>query len=29
MGASRGYQANVNAMLAVRDMLQRSLDMLK
>ncbi|MBK7929320.1 MAG: flagellar basal body rod protein FlgC [Bryobacterales bacterium] len=29
MGASRGYQANVNAMLAVRDMLHRSLDMLK
>jgi len=29
MGASRGYQANVNALLAVRDMLNRSLDLLK
>ncbi|HZO53324.1 MAG TPA: flagellar basal body rod protein FlgC [Bryobacteraceae bacterium] len=29
MGASRGYQANVNALLAVRDMLHRSLDLLK
>jgi flagellar basal body rod protein FlgC len=28
MGASRGYQANVNALLAVRDMLHRSLDLL-
>lgn len=29
MGASRGFQANVNALLAVRDMLHRSLDLLK
>ena len=29
MGASRGYQANVSAMTAVKDMIQRSLDILK
>jgi flagellar basal-body rod protein FlgC len=29
MGASRGYQANVAAISAVKDMIQRSLDLLK
>jgi flagellar basal-body rod protein FlgC len=29
MSASRGYQSNVNAMLAVRDMINRSLDLLR
>lgn len=29
MGASRGYQANVAAMSAVKDMIQRSIDLLK
>ena len=29
MGASRGYQANVAAMTAVKDMIQRSLDLLR
>jgi flagellar basal-body rod protein FlgC len=29
MGASRGYQANVSAISAVKDMIQRSLDILK
>ncbi len=29
MGASRGYQANVSAMTAVKDMIQRSLDLLR
>jgi len=29
MGASRGYQANVSAMTAVKDMIERSLDILK
>lgn len=29
MGASRGYQANVTAMTAVKEMIQRSLDILK
>jgi flagellar basal-body rod protein FlgC len=29
MGASRGYQANVAAISAVKDMIQRSLDILK
>ena len=29
MGASRGYQANVAAMTAVKEMIQRSLDILK
>ena len=29
MGASRGYQANVAAITAVKDMLQRSLDLLR
>ena len=29
MSASRGYQANVNAILAVRDMINRSLDLLR
>jgi flagellar basal-body rod protein FlgC len=29
MGASRGYQANVSAISAVKDMIQRSLDLLK
>lgn len=29
MSASRGYQANVSAMTAVKDMIQRSLDILK
>jgi flagellar basal-body rod protein FlgC len=29
MSASRGYQANVAAITAVKDMIQRSLDLLK
>lgn len=29
MGASRGYQANVAAMSAIKDMIQRSLDLLR
>src|SRR5579871_5012160 len=29
LGASRGYQANVSAMSAVKDMIQKSLDLLK
>ena len=29
MGASRGYQANVSAMLAVKDMINRALDILR
>ena len=29
MGASRAYQTNVNAMLSVRDMIQRSIDLLR
>ena len=29
MGASRGYQANVSAMMAVKDMLARSLDLMR
>ena len=29
MGASRGYQANVAAMSAVKDMIQRSIDLLR
>ena len=29
LGASRGYQANVAAMSAVKDMIQKSLDLLK
>ena len=29
MGASRSYQANVSAMSAVKDMIQRSIDLLK
>ena len=29
MGASRGYQANVSAISAVKDMIQRSLDLLR
>jgi flagellar basal-body rod protein FlgC len=29
MGASRGYQANVSAMSAVKDMIHRSLDLLR
>jgi flagellar basal-body rod protein FlgC len=29
MGASRGYQANIAAMSAVKDMIQRSIDILK
>jgi flagellar basal-body rod protein FlgC len=29
MGASRGYQANVNAMVAIRDMIHRSIDLLR
>jgi flagellar basal-body rod protein FlgC len=29
MGASRGYQANVAAMAAVKDMIQRSIDLLR
>jgi flagellar basal body rod protein FlgC len=29
MGASRNYQANVSAMSAVKDMIQRSLDILR
>jgi flagellar basal-body rod protein FlgC len=29
MGASRGYQANVSAMSAIKDMLHRSIDLLK
>jgi flagellar basal-body rod protein FlgC len=29
MGASRGYQANVAAMTAVKDMIQRSIDLLR
>ena len=29
LGASRGYQANVSAMSAVKDMIQRSADLLK
>ena len=29
LGASRGYQANVSAMSAVKDMIQRSLDLFK
>jgi flagellar basal-body rod protein FlgC len=29
MGASRGYQANVSAMTAVKDMIHRSLDLLR
>src|ERR1700680_3673578 len=29
MGASRGYQANVSAVSAVKDMIQRSLDLFK
>lgn len=29
MGATRGYQANVSAMSAVKDMIQRSIDLLK
>jgi len=29
MGASRGYQANVSAMSAIKDMIQRSLDLLR
>jgi flagellar basal-body rod protein FlgC len=29
MGASRGYQANVSAMAAVKDMLNRSIDLLR
>jgi flagellar basal-body rod protein FlgC len=29
MGASRGYQANVSAMSAVKDMIQRSIDLLR
>jgi flagellar basal-body rod protein FlgC len=29
MGASRGYEANVSAISAVKDMIQRSLDILK
>jgi len=29
MGASRGYQANVSAMSAINDMIQRSLDLLR
>ncbi|MCL4401165.1 MAG: flagellar basal body rod protein FlgC [Acidobacteria bacterium] len=29
MGASRGYEANVSAMSAVKDMIQRSIDLLK
>jgi flagellar basal-body rod protein FlgC len=29
LGASRGYQANVSAVSAVKDMIQRSLDLFK
>jgi Flagellar basal body rod protein len=29
MGASRGYQANIAAMSAVKDMIHRSLDLLR
>ena len=29
MGASRGYQANVSAMTAIKDMIHRSLDLLR
>ena len=29
MGASRGYQANVAAMTAVKDMINRSIDLMK
>jgi flagellar basal-body rod protein FlgC len=29
MGASRGYQANVSAMSAVKDMIQKSIDLLR
>jgi len=29
MGASRNYQANVSAMSAIKDMIQRSLDLLR
>jgi flagellar basal-body rod protein FlgC len=29
MGASRGYQANVSAIAAVKDMIQRSIDLLR
>ena len=29
MGASRGYQANVSAMVAIRDMIHRSIDLLR
>jgi flagellar basal-body rod protein FlgC len=29
MGASRGYQANVAAVSAVKDMIQRSIDLIK
>jgi flagellar basal body rod protein FlgC len=29
MGASRSYQANVSAMSAIKDMIQRSIDLLK
>jgi len=29
MGASRGYEANVSAISAVKDMIQRSIDLLR
>ncbi len=29
MGATRGYQANVSAMTAIKDMLQRSIDLMR
>jgi flagellar basal-body rod protein FlgC len=29
VGASRSYQANVSAMSAIKDMIQRSIDLLK
>ena len=29
MGATRGYQANVSAIMAVKDMIQRSIDLMR